>query len=182
MKKVLLLTLVMVMGASLAVAQPGVFGTYADAGALNCNVVDAVPGLLTVWVVHTLTGGATAGQFSAPVPACMIGGLWLADGTIGPAVGTTQIGIGIGYGGCLGAPIAAANISIFANGLTTPCCAYPVLPDPNTGLIEMVDCTATKLPAAGIANTVNGNSTCNCATVPTEESTWGAVKSLYHTE
>jgi hypothetical protein len=54
-----------------------------------------------------------------------------------------------------------------------------VLPDPATGLIEMVDCTATKLPASGLTNTVNSDATCDCNTIPTEESTWGAVKSLY---
>lgn len=181
MKKVLLLTLVMVMGASLAVAQPGVFGTYADPLGNNCNVTD-IPGLLSVWVVHTLTGGATAGQFAAPVPPCMLAAFFLADtNVLGPSVGNSQTGIGVGYGACLGAPIAVMSVSIFAQGLSTPCCTYPVVP---TAIypIEMVDCANNLLPASGLSNTVNGNSTCDCNVVPTEESTWGSVKSLYYGE
>ena len=70
MKKVLLLTLVMVVSASVAAAQPGALGTYADPGGLNCNVADVAPGLLSVYVVQTLTGGSTAVEFAAPTPAC----------------------------------------------------------------------------------------------------------------
>jgi hypothetical protein len=164
-------------------AQPGVFGTYADAAGTTCNVTDASAGLLTIWIVHTLTANASAGQYSAPTPACMLGASFLADAAIGPAVGGSHTGShAVGYGGCLGAPIAVNAMSFFGAGLSTACCAYPVLPDANTGLIEMVDCNSTKHTAAGLSNTVNGNSTCDCNATPTEDATWGAVKSLYNTQ
>jgi hypothetical protein len=73
-------------------------------------------------------------------------------------------------------------MSIFASGLTTSCCPFSVLPDPVTGLVEMVDCTNTKLTAAGLTNTVNGDASCDCNATPTENATWGAVKSLYNNQ
>jgi hypothetical protein len=182
MKKALLLSLVMVLGASVAVAQPGAIGTFADMQALDCNVVDAAAGLLDIWVVHVLTGGSTGNEFSSPVPACMVGASYLAWAPeFGVAIGNPVIGGGTstGYGACLVGPIAVGKISFFGGGLSQPCCEYPILPNANTGQLVSVDCVPQAVPATGLSNTVNGNETCDCATVPTHDATWGKVKSLY---
>ena len=60
MKKVLLLTAVMVFGATAAFGQAGTIGIYADPTGADCHLPDAAPGLAPYNVVHTNTAGATA--------------------------------------------------------------------------------------------------------------------------
>lgn len=184
MKKVLLLTAVMMLGASLAVAQPGYVGVYGDAGGTNCNVVDAAPGLMVAYVVHTLTPGATSVEYSAPVPSCFLG-VYLSDATTFPVnIGNSQTGISTAYGACLPGPIEVLDINLFMQALTGPCCLWPVLPHPINGL-NMTDCTLptpVKYPVGALVGTINGNATCSCDAVPTENSSWGAVKSLYNNQ
>lgn len=182
MKKVLLLTAVMMLGASLAVAQPGYVGVYGDAGGVSCDVVDAAFGLLPAYVVHTLTSGATSVEYSAPVPPCSTAG-FLSDLTIFPVnIGGSQSGISTAYGGCFAGSIHVLTINLFAQGTTPPCCLWPVLPHPVNGL-NMTDCTLptpVKLPVNAHVGTINGNVSCTCSAVPTSNATWGAVKSLYN--
>lgn len=192
MKKALLLTLVMVVSASVAAAQPGVLGTYADPAGLSCNVVDGAPGLLSVFVVQTLTGGSTGCEFASPTPACMIGAMYLAWGSpFGAVVGNPVVGlpgpipppappgVAIGYGACLAGTINIGSISYFGAGLSAPCCAFPIIPSLASGTLGNVSCVPALEPVGALANTINGNATCDCNTVPTQDATWGAVKSLY---
>jgi hypothetical protein len=183
MKKVLLLTLVMVVSASIAAAQPGALGTYADPGGLNCNVSDAAAGLLSIYVVQTLTGGSTAVEFASPTPACFVAPYLSWSSPFGVSVGdpvTPGGGNSTAYGACLPGTILVGTMSYFAQALTGPCCAYPIIPHQVTGSLVAVDCAGpTAIPMSGLANTVNGNVTCDCNTVPTQDATWGAVKSLY---
>jgi hypothetical protein len=158
---------------------PGLLGIYGDPNGTNCDTRD-VAGLLQIYVVHTLTGGVLASQFSAPQPACMVGAVYLGDSSpFQVNVGTSQAGIAVAYGACLGAPIHVLTISYFSAGQVSTCCPYPILPDPSVGVIFSVDCASRLMTATGIANTINGNSTCSCSSLPTEQSTWGRVKALY---
>jgi hypothetical protein len=143
-----------------------------------------VPGLTTYWVVHQLTPGASAAQFSAPVPGCLLA-TYLSDQPVYPVtLGNSQIGVAIGYGVCFPSPNAILGIQFFTMGATFPCCPYPVLPDPNavSGSIEVVDCLnnlITGVPSG--TGMVNGNpNDCLCdGVIAVEESTWGKVKALY---
>ena len=180
MKKALLLSVAIVCVASMALAQGGGIGIFADPTGADCNLWDVAPGLVTYWAVHVNTPGATACSFSAPQPACGLMA-YLSDTQQFPVtIGNSQDGVAIGYGGCFASPIAVLAINFFAQALTAPCCFYPVLPDPNgvSGQIEVVDCADNLLIATGGAGRINPNSTCMC-TVATEETTWGQVKSLY---
>jgi len=184
MKKVILLSTVMLLGATLAFGQVGgVIGSYADPGGLNCNVTDAAPGLLPIFIVHTLSPGATAAQFAAPIQLCQVGSLWLSDtGVFAVTIGNSQGGVAIGYGTCQVSPTHILTINYFVNGITALCCAYSVIPDPNvvSMQVEVVDCAGNLLTATGRTNTINGTvAQCDCNVVPVEESTWGKVKSLY---
>jgi hypothetical protein len=183
MKRLIVLTTVMLFGASLAFGQAGVLGTYEDMEGLDCDVVD-VPGLLSIFVVHTLTAGATAAQYKATTPLCMStnGTTFFGDQAVfGVTLGSSQTGVAIGYGVCLSSPIHNLTIAFFAGGNTSLCCAYIVDGDPlsDSGLIEIVDCQGGLLIGTGRTNTVNGEpAICPCTT-PVEETTWGAVKALY---
>lgn len=182
MKKVLLLTVIMVFSASIASAQLGVVGAYSDPAGTDCNIVDAAPGLLAIYIVHTMTNGVSAVQYSAPQASCQTGS-WLSDTKpFDVTVGDSQAGVAIGYGGCLSGAVNTLIVQYFADGGTPPCCEYPILPDPTLGTILVADCAAVEFPINAAPNaTINGDVTCDCA-VPVEESTWGAVKQLFNTQ
>ncbi|MEE9269971.1 MAG: hypothetical protein V3V49_06890 [Candidatus Krumholzibacteria bacterium] len=189
MKKVILLTTVMLFGASLAFGQVGFLGTYADPGGLECNVDDAVAGLLNVFIVSTHSIAAAV-AFKAETPLCMstTGASFLADTKPFPVtVGNSQTGVSVAYGACLGPD--ATNVLIiayFASGTTPLCCFFPITGDPAQpgGEIIVTDCAFDDNIGVGVIHTVNGTpENCACTPpsppVPVEESTWGKVKSLY---
>jgi len=179
MKKTLLLTGVLMLIASMAFAQAGSIGLYGDTGGTNCFLNDKTPGLTPYYVVHTGTAGAAASEFAAPKPACLLA-MYLSDGGVFPVtVGTSQVGVSIGYGSCRVAPIHVLTINYFTQGMTAACCIYPVLPHPVNGGPWMVDCSQVQFPVGTLKGVVNGNDTCTCAMVPTEDTTWGGVKALY---
>lgn len=183
MKKVLVLTVAIVMSASMAFAQAGQIGTFADAAGTNCNVSTATPGLVSVFVVHLNAPGVTASQFAAPLPACASPNIFLSDTGVFPVtIGGSQTGVSIGYGSCNGTPLHILSINLFAQGAFSFCCIWPVVPDPNvpSNRIEVVDCGGQLIYGSGLNGLLNGNATCTCASVPTEETSWGAVKALYN--
>jgi len=171
----------LMLAAVSAFAQGEMVGVFADPTATNCDLVDASPGLISIYVVHTETPGASAVQFSAPIPSCMTGAVWMSDTPVFPVViGDSQSGVSVGYGTCSYGPIHVLTINIFAQGLSETCCAYDVYPDPNStsGRIEVVDCTNALGYALGGRARVNANGSCACGS-EAEEATWGKVKSIY---
>jgi hypothetical protein len=180
------LALVIVMSASLAVAQTGGgIGIYSDLVGVDCNLWDNVAGLCPYYVVHIplpgSIGAATASQFSAPKPVCHLG-QWLSDTAIfAVTIGSSQTGVAIGYGTCLPLPLHVLTMNYFCNGLTGACCQYDVLPDPNiaSGNIEAVDCNFVTHVAAGMCAMVNPDASCPCWATPVEETTWGKIKAVY---
>ena len=179
MKRVVCLTVATVLAASMAFAQGGSIGIFADPMGTNCNLGD-VAGLTQYYVVHVNSPGATACQFSAPKPACFTA-TYLADtGVFAVTVGTSQAGVSIGYGLCLQSPLKVLTISYFTNGGTPSCCYYPVLGHPTAtppGLL-VVNCMEQLIPATGGRGIIKPSLTCQC-NVPAEDTTWGQVKSLY---
>jgi hypothetical protein len=178
MKRVVFLTVAALMAASMVFAQGGSIGMFADAAGTNCNLPDAVPGLTVYYVVHVNTPGATACEFFAPKPTCVLA-TYLSDASVFPVtVGTSQTGVSIGYGMCLAGPINVLKLNFFTMGTTGPCCYFPILPHPVNGGPWMVDCANTQRPATGGKGIVHAMPTCQC-NVPAEDTTWGQVKSLY---
>jgi hypothetical protein len=184
MKKALLLTAFLMLGASIAFAQSGSVGIFADAAGTNCNLPDAVPGLTPYYVVHVYTTGATACQFKATKPACVLAS-YLSDATVFPVtVGNSQTGVSVGYGTCRSGPIHVLTLNFFTQGLTQACCYYKVACDPlgsdgcASGLIDIVDCSFEPALATAGTGIVKANGTCDC-NVPVEDTTWGNVKALY---
>ncbi len=119
-------------------------GIFADPQGTDCNLQDVVPGLCSYHVVVDAGAtGMTAVEFSAPQPPCMLA-VFLSDTAVYPVtIGTSQSGVAIGFGACLTGKIHVLTINYFCQALTSPCCEYPVLPDPNvpSGTIEFVDCS-----------------------------------------
>jgi len=158
---------------------------YGDPAFTSCAITDLDPGggLISVYVVHEFHSGASGIQFSAPVPGCWTGAIYLADTNAFPLViGDTQTGMAVSYGGCLPGPILITTVLIFGQGQAGECCEYLVLPDPRaaSGQVEGVDCAFhLTYPNSGLA-VVNPNPSCPCGhLVSVETKTWGAVKALY---
>jgi hypothetical protein len=171
-----------------APASGGTIGIYADDSGTECNLPNVPSGLMTVYVFHTIPGGATASQFSAPKPACMTGAAWVYDTHVfDVTLGSSQTGVTVGYGACRSGPLHVLTITYAMSGPSESCCMYPVLPDPNvaSGEIEIVDCGFNLMYATGANSIVNSTSTCICGLgdiVPNEKTTWGHVKALYAPE
>ena len=186
MRKMIFLALVIVASASLAVAQTGGgIGIFSDNGGNDCNLWDNVAGLCAYYIVHkSIPGsipGATASQFSAPAPACLLA-MWLSDTAIFPVtIGNSQAGVAIGYGGCLPLPLHVLTMNFFCQGITAPCCLYRVQPDPviPSGQIEVSDCNFVIQFGTGLCAIVNPDASCPCWATPVEETTWGKVKAIY---
>lgn len=181
MKKVLLLTVVLMFGASLAFAQGGVIGAYADNAGTACDIITG--GITQVYLVHTLTS-VKGVQFRAPEPPCFTGYTLLAASLnpSGVPIGNYSTGLAMGFAACQPSPLLVVTLTYLPGGTATPCCLWPVLPDANipSGQIEIVDCVGNLVYGLGAINTMNSDGNCTCEVpLPTEESTWGKVKSLY---
>lgn len=196
MKKVLLLTLVALLGAGQAYAVGGSIGVFANGTANSCRIQDSIggPGLVQVAIVHVLSDGATGCDYSAPPPACSFF-TFLGElpnfGSPNPGVfqGSSTLGASVGYGSCKAMsptnPVVAhiSTINYFGSGIAAPCCAYPVIDHP--GFPETTPVSVNCAPiqerekeaASGGTGIIN-DSTCPC-NVPNEPSTWGQIKELY---
>lgn len=153
---------------ALVFAQGGVVCLYADVAGTDCTIDDTSPALLQIYVLHTgITAGATAVEFSAPMPSCMVGATWLTDSAQFPVtIGNSQVGVAIGYGGCFSGPVHVLTISYSGAGTSLPDCPYPVLQNPDAGGINAVDCFQTLWPAAGGTSYVNSALDCECVPLP----------------
>ncbi|UCG53440.1 MAG: hypothetical protein JSW58_07760 [Candidatus Latescibacterota bacterium] len=194
MRTVLIMTLVLVLAASVAFAQLpgriGVFGVQNPTTVDDCAVTDDTAGLLNIYLVHVDDPSnpgtcATACQFKAELPGCTTAS-YLADGAVfGVTIGNSQTGVSIGYGLNLTTPIHVLTVQVFASGTTPPCCVYEVGPDPAapSGEIEVVDCNLDLLFAAGQSGVINPDGSCPCsAIVPAEPSSWGKIKAMYSSD
>lgn len=180
MRHLLILTLVLMFTASLAFAQAGSIGLFADLTGDVCNINEPSGVTFDVNVVYVNHGGGTACQFSAPTPACLLA-TYLSDITVFSVnIGDSQNGISIGFGACEVAPTHVLSLRFFGVGATGDCCYFKVLPHPDSefGEIEATDCAFISVFPTGGEAIINPTASCDC-NVANETSTWGKVKALY---
>jgi hypothetical protein len=166
---------------SMAFAQSGNLGVFADPAGLSCTLAMSAT---TVYVVHINTSAATACQFALAAPASLIHIATVA----GP--GHSVIGIGVNgaavsYGVCKSSPIYAAKIIFTPMGGPAACDLITVVAEPSTNPpgIYMADCTTPnpvqfEITTGGSGIFSAGDGFCECD-VPVEATTWGKVKALY---
>jgi len=184
MKKLLLLSMGILLCASIVNGQAGFIGLYTDPVYTACDFVDAGPGLVPVYVVHKSTPGSTASQFMVQP-----GGGWNCTSVgeiiaVPVSIGSAMGGLSASYGGCLPSDILIVTINFFCSGISPACSYLEVVPDLGapTGTIEVVDCAFVKLVGGGSILYANPDVSCDgdCGEiVPTKESNWGQIKSLY---
>ena len=165
MKKLLLVTLLALLSATSAFADNIVVAT--DATGTNCAIA---PGFSsTATVIHRFTSGATGSRFKVELPA---GTQFFSFATTYVPIGSLPSDLSLGYGQCLTSSIALGTIvAIWANG------EIKVLAADGFPNIIVTDCVFAELPATGATSYVQ--STPVDCTTPTDQSTWGKVKSLY---
>jgi hypothetical protein len=190
MKRFLLLSVGLLLVASLAFAQAGSIGLFSTPLANNCDVYDAAPGLLLVYVIHVFSPGATAAQFIVNDVTWLAGTLTpLAEAATAPyiKIGTCAMSLGgggcaIAFGSCVGTPNMMLTIQYFGSGLEPPCGYIQVMADPSATPpgIYVTDCSSPPLllNATGGDVVVNPDPSCFC-NIPVEETSWGNIKNLY---
>ena len=177
MKRSVLIAFMLMLSASMAFAQAGSVGVFADAGATNCNFADA-GGLVQVQIVHVNVPCATASQFKLEAPAGWVhlGDTWNFQTVIGSSIA----GVSVAYGADLAGLVVLGSVNFF--GASLPACTlFGIVADPTalSGEIEAVDCDTFKVFPTGGSGIVNPDVDCNCTT-PVQETTWGGVKALYN--
>jgi hypothetical protein len=180
MKRSLLIAVVVLFGASMAFAQAGSIGLFADDAGTSCNVTAPLGGIFYVYMFHLNTTGATASLFMVEYP---VGASYVADG-VPPGtpyliIGNSNAGISVAYSRCETGSFWIATATMIGAGAAT--CSYmSVVPHPNatSGEIEAVDCESYRMYPTGGQAVVNGDGTCDCA-VPVNDKTWGGIKALY---
>ena len=184
MKKALLLSITILCISSLAFAQPGGIGVFADPMGTSCDLLDAAPGLVLIYVVHVYSPGATASQFSVLESHAMT---YLSEAVTAPyiKIGTCTgafAGCAIAYGGCYPSPNMILTLQYFASGITPPCGYIKIREDVAAGKTDVLvtDCAdpPNLLVATGGEGFINNDGSCPC-NIPVEETSWGQIKSLY---
>lgn len=163
----------------------GVVGIYPDAnGVGDCNLVESVGTINSVWVVHTAGPDVEYARFRVTHNwgATFVGAQYPVIYLVDP---DPFAGDRFGLPGCSSPPSLFARLDFLVLTPTPPCTVtFSIGRDPAaaSGQIEVTDCDGDVLSAvAGPDVIVNGDGTCPCEEPPvgTEESTWSRVKALY---
>lgn len=170
MGRIFALTVCLAVSAGLASAQVPTVAIFSDSLGIDCNLPQTSPGFFNAYVVlSSMATGVTGVQFAAPKPSCFAG-IYLADVSPFPvAIGNSQTGISVGFGGCLSGRIHVLTIRYYTDGVTPACCAYPVLPDPIEGIVGYTNCSFELHAGEGWESVINADASCPCdeSTPPT---------------
>jgi len=177
----LLVFALMVISAATVSAQTTPFiGVYFDnTWQTESTMAPGCPGIGTVDTLYVAITNANAFisgvefAINYPPEVTFVSDLWTQPVTIG----NTQSGISMGYGTPQN---GFSTVQICGVLVTWNCdtCPYtnipmPVTANPNTGFLGYTDFpNYNQFPAVGLLSYI-------CATIATEESTWGKVKALY---
>jgi hypothetical protein len=189
MKRLFLAALALLLCHAVAFGQ-GYIGIFADPQGTNCEIEEAYPGVMQVYVVHVDAPEGSASDF-AVVAGPGFTGVYLGDILAAPnglAVGNAPTGVAVGYGECLQSPIHILTISYYVSGTSDPCSSLEVVPGNDPNGIVSVDCSGNLvvLEVGGKANfnvSQVSEGSCNCADplspLADELTTWGHVKAMF---
>ena len=165
-------------------AQGGRIVLYADAALSECSLTDTSPGIVDVYVVHSLQGypGALQAAF-ALAPSAGFNGAWLEDilsAGLG-ASGVSPSGIYVFSSTCWFNDKLLLHVRYQMQGESSPCSFLAAVPHPDWPWIVALSCGFTEpIVVDGSRIFVNPDSTCPCEVpVATESTTWGRIKAMY---
>ncbi len=191
-KTTLLSFLLLLAALNGAFAQPGAIYISSTTDGYCGEISDTTRGLLSVYIVHVGTPGATAAEFKV-VRDSGISMTYLSETVTAPYIkfgscaGPSATGCAIAYGSCVPSPNMILTILFFADGDTPTCCELQVVPDdgvvPPNSYVMVLDCAdpPNRLNTIGGVIVVNPDGI-HCygpCYVPTATSTWGRIKSIY---
>ncbi len=142
----------------------GNIGIYTEPTGNTCSFTGD-SGLVTAFVVFRPdANGVTGVQFSAPLPSCFAA-TYISETVTAELlyIGNSQSGISIAMPSCARNPIPVMQITYLQNGGTTPCCEYPIMPDPSVGSIIATGCTFEEIPVLAVPAHFNADGSCPCA-------------------
>ena len=180
MKKALMsvMALMFVAGSVSGATYVGMFSSQSSNTAADVSVTVAMSGFYTIyfWVdPETNFKGLECGLVSSEAPADMK----LSVTYIVPAIAAKEDPFGYdGWSMALTGAGCLTDVTCFASIWTMNMSPLPhtitMGPSPLTDALKFIDCEMNELPVS--VNTIFG---VNTAGNPTEESSWGAVKSMY---
>jgi len=147
---------------------------FSDAALTESSLDDNTPGIVSFYVVHSGTVGATAARFSTKASPGFTG-VWLSDASSFTTVGTSPIDISIGYGVCDFSPLLILTMSYQMFGTSSPCSDLHIAPANGQPCVIGGDMGCFFVE--GCIQDL-GSIHVNCP-VATEPATWGRVKALY---
>ena len=190
MKKVLLMTLALMVCASAAMADH--VGTYSDQSGTSCVLTTLAPPPTnnSVYIIQKFNAnGATAIQFKVNDATS---GLFFANATYNAAflvLGTPQTDLSIAYTSCLVGDVLCATLNYFWFGAPITGCGAtvgvgPAPTSPIPGEIATVECDLATVTALTGGQLWVGPGAGDCPGGPcdplaAQENTWGGVKALY---
>jgi hypothetical protein len=177
-----------VLVAGLVSAQPGRIQVSANQALTSCDIVDA-PGLVSVFIYHINTSGATGSQFIVEKTGGA-GITYLSETVtapylkIGTCAGPTATGCAIAYGQCLTGPFLILTLSYIGSGTSAPCGGFAILADPSADPpgLYVTDCQGIPNLLIGLGSTASiaNDGSCPCPPiVPVEDTSWGQIKAIY---
>jgi hypothetical protein len=155
-------------------------GIYEDPQALICQISDpGGPSTKLIYIVHTnelaVPVGGSAWKLEWDAGMTMT---WISDTSPYFRVGNAQDGISIAYVPCASGTFLIDTVSMMSAGTSAPCSRFRLGPHPSMGLSILRCSSFDPLPFVPGEGIVNANASCAC-TVATEQTSWGAIKSLY---
>jgi len=163
MKRILLLTCFVILGATAVSAQTGAVCIFSDAAGTECNILDT-GALVQVYIVHSNTPGATASQFRLDVDQAAW--TWLGDMWQFPTViGTSIQGVSIAYGSCQSSSILLGTVNLFGS-VAPPDTPIRIVPDAGQDDVLFIDCDFNTILGAGGTAYVNSTIPCVCEANP----------------
>ncbi|MHC4062697.1 MAG: Ig-like domain-containing domain [Planctomycetota bacterium] len=164
MKRLALISVVFLLGASTCLAQYGYIGVFSDHGATNCNIVSS-GSLITIHVFHLYPSDAMSSSFSVPIPECLTGFTYINElPSFAQFTGDSQSGITIEYGACISSTVHLLTVNWVGSG-TAPECCY-IIPAGHSqsasGKAEMTDCESQVHLANVSYAIVNETPFCEC--------------------
>jgi len=185
MKKVLLMTLALMVYASVVLADH--IGVYEDQGGTNCVKTQfaAFPTPNPVYIVHKFNPGATAAQFKVNDTSGFI-----AASQVTPylMLGTWNVDVSLAYGGCVVGDHVLMTLNFYVLAAPTSCApGLEIVPAPTSpvpGSIALVDCA---VPSGNLKTATGGRMAffagcidpLACNPTAAVSTTWGGIKALY---
>jgi hypothetical protein len=132
----------------------GEIGVFSDAAGTNPNIVDT-GGDVTLYVVHTVEGGAAASAFRIEAPTGWTLVVDPPEVEFPLSIGDIDDGISVAYGGCETGAIHVMTLTYHSPGTTPAGATFKVLPNLQwPDHVQMVDCSDNLLNSEGLETPV----------------------------